>query len=102
MRVQDSGFRVQGSGFRVQGAGFRVQGSGFRVQGPGCGVGSALGVVRVDQILEELPVFQLFDQLQEIAMPALICCVQGCTSLIRNRAPLGPYSRTMPRVIGGS
>ena len=24
------------------------------------------------------------------------------TSLIRNRAPLGPYSRTMPRVLGGS
>jgi len=23
------------------------------------------------------------------------------TSLIRNRAPLGPYSRTMPRAIGG-
>jgi hypothetical protein len=67
----------QGSGFRVQGSGFRVQSSGFRVESPpfhppmpgGIGARAAHGIG-----------------------------YRG-TSLIRNTPLLGPYSRTLPRVL---
>ena len=34
-----------------------------------------------------------------LATGSLVGCTYGGTSRIRNRAPLGPYSRTMPRAL---
>ena len=73
-----SGFRNQGLGCRVQGLGFRVQGLGFRVQGAGF----------VEAVEEGRPHISQFGA----------CAYMG-TSLIRNRHPVGPYSRNMPRLL---
>ena len=86
-KVQGSGFRFQGSGFKVQGSGFRFQGSGCRVQGAGCRVqGSGCKVCTAQHHAPRQHGPERY---------------RG-TSFIRNRHPVGPYSRTMPRVLGGS
>ena len=68
-------FRVQVSGFRVQGSWFRVQGLGFRVNPH----------THAQDCLLFLPLGE-----------ALLVPEYRSPSLIRNRAPLGPYSRAMP------
>ena len=109
MRVQASGCRVQSSVFSVQGAVssvqcsvFRVQGSGYRglvsgcrIQGAGCRVHGA--GFRVSRIMRTAR-----SKLEGPNSKPMKREQVGCyriTSLIRNTPLLGPYSRTIPRIL---
>ena len=87
--MQGAGCRVQGAGCRVQGAGCRVQGAGCRVQGAGCRVQDA-GCRVQGVLLRAVPAI-----VSEKSLSVKSRTYRGI-SLVRNSAPQGPYSRTMP------
>ena len=104
-RLQASGFRDQGKESKVQlsgvqGLGFRVQGSGFRVQGSEFRVRSALAGFRGWGLRFQGP-YCWQGKLGPCCSAAFLGSISlhMGTSLIRNSAPLAPYSRNMPRAL---
>ena len=102
--VWDLGFVVWCLGFWVWGLGFRVWGLGFRVWGyPGLGLSGDNVTIsrhalktRTQTRFKSVPCSLLSDPPAPVSRQ--FHSNRG-TSLIRNRHPVGPYSRTMPRLL---
>ena len=94
-RFEGSRFRVEGIRFRVEGLRFRAEGLRFRVESlgtcpsnlPAAAPASVQGFLTHKKHAE-----------YEVKPVPPSPCLQG-TSHVRNTSLLGPYSRTLPRVL---